>query len=79
MMIVVVVLHMIQVFIYGAYKKPREATWIIGVILFLLTLAFGLTGYLLPWDNRGYWGTIVATAGKQDSFDWALPDSPSRQ
>ncbi len=61
MMIVVVVLHMIQVFIYGAYKKPREATWIIGVILFLLTLAFGLTGYLLPWDNRGYWGTIVAT------------------
>lgn len=61
MMIVVVVLHMIQVFIYGAYKKPREATWIIGVVLFLLTLAFGLTGYLLPWDNRAYWGTIVAT------------------
>jgi ubiquinol-cytochrome c reductase cytochrome b subunit len=61
MMIVIVVLHMIQVFIYGAYKKPREATWMIGVILFLITLAFGLTGYLLPWDNRGYWGTIVAT------------------
>ena len=61
MMIVVVVLHMIQVFLYGAYKKPREATWMVGVILFLLTLAFGLTGYLLPWDNRAYWGTIVAT------------------
>jgi quinol-cytochrome oxidoreductase complex cytochrome b subunit/cytochrome c551/c552 len=61
MMIVVVVLHMIQVFIYGAYKRPREATWIVGVILFLITLGFGLTGYLLPWDNRAYWGTIVAT------------------
>ena len=61
MMIVVVVLHMIQVFLYGAYKSPREATWMVGVILFLITLAFGLTGYLLPWDNRAYWGTIVAT------------------
>jgi len=61
MMIVVVVLHMIQVFLYGAYKKPREATWMVGVVLLLLTLAYGLTGYLLPWDNRAYWGTVVAT------------------
>jgi ubiquinol-cytochrome c reductase cytochrome b subunit len=61
MTIVVVVLHMIQVFLYGAYKKPREATWIAGVALFLLTLAYGLTGYLLPWDNRAYWGTVVVT------------------
>ena len=61
MMIVIVVLHMIQVFIYGAYKKPREATWMIGCVLLLITLAFGLTGYLLPWDNRGYWATVVAT------------------
>ena len=61
MMIVVVVLHMIQVFIWGAYKKPREATWILGVVLLLFTLAFGLTGYLLPWDNRAYWGTVVTT------------------
>src|SRR5262249_27296513 len=61
MMIVVVVLHMVQVFIWGAYKKPREATWIAGVVLFLLTLAYGLTGYLLPWDNRAYWGTVVTT------------------
>lgn len=66
MMIVVVVLHMAQVFLYGAYKKPREATWLIGVVLLLLTLAYGLTGYLLPWDNRAYWGTVVTTqiAGK---------------
>ncbi len=61
MMIVVVVLHMTQVFLYGAYKKPREATWMVGVILLLLTLAYGLTGYLLPWDNRAYWGTVVTT------------------
>jgi ubiquinol-cytochrome c reductase cytochrome b subunit len=60
-MIVVVVLHMVQVFLYGAYKKPREATWAVGVVLLLLTLAYGLTGYLLPWDNRAYWGTVVAT------------------
>jgi ubiquinol-cytochrome c reductase cytochrome b subunit len=58
-MIVVVVLHMIQVFIWGAYKKPREATWIAGCVLLLLTMAFGLTGYLLPWDNKAYWGTTV--------------------
>jgi ubiquinol-cytochrome c reductase cytochrome b subunit len=61
MMIVVAVLHMIQVFIYGAYKKPREATWIIGGFLLLITLGFGLTGYLLPWDNRAFWGTVVTT------------------
>ena len=44
MMIVVVVLHMVQVFLYGAYKKPREATWMVGVVLLLVTLAYGLTG-----------------------------------
>jgi ubiquinol-cytochrome c reductase cytochrome b subunit len=61
MMIVVVVLHMVQVFLYGAYKKPREATWMVGVVLLLVTLAYGLTGYLLPWDNRAYWGTVITT------------------
>src|SRR5580698_11024861 len=61
LMIIVVVLHMAQVFLWGAYKKPRETTWIVGVLLFLLTLAFGLSGYLLAWDNRAYWGTMVTT------------------
>lgn len=61
MIIVVVVLHMVQVFLWGAYKKPREGTWTVGVVLLLLTLAYGLTGYLLPWDNRAYWGTVVTT------------------
>jgi ubiquinol-cytochrome c reductase cytochrome b subunit len=60
-MIVVVVLHMVQAFLYGAYKKPREMTWIVGVVMLLLTLAFGLSGYLLAWDNRAYWGTMVTT------------------
>ncbi|MBI3680272.1 MAG: cytochrome b N-terminal domain-containing protein [Acidobacteria bacterium] len=61
MMIVVVVLHMTQVFLWGAYKKPREATWMVGCVLMMMTLGFGLTGYLLPWDNRAYWGTVVTT------------------
>ena len=61
LMIVIVVLHMIQTFLWGSYKKPREATWIAGVVLLLMTLAFGLSGYLLPWDNRAYWGTVVTT------------------
>jgi ubiquinol-cytochrome c reductase cytochrome b subunit len=70
MMIVVVGLHMAQVFLFGAYKKPREATWMLGVVLLLLVLAYGLTGYLLPWDNRAYWGTVVATqiAGQAPLF-----------
>ena len=59
LMIVAVALHLIQTFVWGAYKKPREATWIGGVVLLLLTLAFGLTGHLLPWDNRAYWGTVA--------------------
>ena len=59
MMLIIVVAHMTQVFLYGAYKKPREATWMVGVVLLLIVLAFGLTGYLLPWDNRAYWGTVV--------------------
>ncbi len=60
-MIVVVAFHMIQTFLWGAYKKPRETTWIVGCLLLLMTLAFGLSGYLLPWDNRAYWGTTVTT------------------
>ena len=61
MIIIIVVLHMVQVFLWGAYKKPREGTWIAGVFLLMITLAYGLTGYLLPWDNRAYWGTRVTT------------------
>jgi quinol-cytochrome oxidoreductase complex cytochrome b subunit/cbb3-type cytochrome oxidase cytochrome c subunit len=61
LMIIVVVLHMVQVFVWGAYKRPREANWLMGCLLLLVTLAYGLSGYLLPWDNRAYWGTVVTT------------------
>ncbi len=57
--IVVLALHLIRTFLYAAYKKPRELTWIAGVLLFLLTLAFAQTGFLLPWDQKSYWGTSV--------------------
>jgi ubiquinol-cytochrome c reductase cytochrome b subunit len=60
-MVVVAGLHMLQTAIYGAYKKPRELNWIIGVLMLGLILAFALTGYLLPWDQTGYWATKVAT------------------
>jgi len=60
-MVLLAVLHMVRVIIYGAYKYPREVTWITGVFLLLLTFAFGFTGYLLPWDQRAYWATVVGT------------------
>jgi menaquinol-cytochrome c reductase cytochrome b subunit len=58
-MIILIFLHMARVFFFGAYKYPRELTWIIGVVLMILTLAMGFTGYLLPFDQRSYWATIV--------------------
>lgn len=58
-MMVAIGLHMLQVFLYGAYKRPRELLWVVGVALFLLSLAFGFSGYLLPWDQRAYWATQV--------------------
>jgi len=60
-MIVMCLAHMARVFIMGAYKKPRELNWVSGVLLLLLTLVFGFTGYLLPWDQRAYWATTVGT------------------
>jgi ubiquinol-cytochrome c reductase cytochrome b subunit len=50
---------MSQVFLWGAYKKPRELVWLMGLGLFGLVMAFGFTGYLLPWDQRAYWATTV--------------------
>ncbi len=60
-MVLLVILHMVRVIIYGAYKYPREVTWLTGVVLLLVTFAFGFTGYLLPWDQRAYWATVVGT------------------
>ena len=58
-MVVVLVLHLLRVFVYGAYKPPRELVWLSGVGIFLLVLAFAFTGYLLPWDQKAYWATVV--------------------
>ncbi len=64
----------------GLSKKPREAAWIVGVVLLLVTMAYGLTGYLLPWDNRAYWGTVITTriAG-QGAAAGSVCDAPSRR
>ena len=59
--VVVMFLHMLRTLIYGAYKKPRELTWMMGVLLLFIMLGFAFTGYLLPWDQKSYWGTIVGT------------------
>jgi ubiquinol-cytochrome c reductase cytochrome b subunit len=58
-MVVTVFLHLLRVFFMGAYKFPREITWISGVGLFFLVIGFGFTGYLLPWDQKAYWATTV--------------------
>ncbi len=51
--------HLLRVVVFGSFKAPRELTWLTGVALLLVVLAFALTGYLLPWDQRAYWATIV--------------------
>ncbi len=58
-MVVAIGLHMLQVFLYGAYKPPRELMWMVGVVLLALTMGFAFTGYLLPWDQNAYWATQV--------------------
>ncbi len=60
-MVVLTVLHMLRVILYGAYKYPRELTWLTGVVLLLVVIGFGFTGYLLPWDQKAYWATTVGT------------------
>ncbi|MBP1949575.1 menaquinol-cytochrome c reductase cytochrome b subunit [Virgibacillus litoralis] len=57
--IVMLLLHTLRVFFQGAYKKPRELNWIVGVLLFFVMLGLGFTGYLLPWDNKAYFATQV--------------------
>lgn len=58
-LVVFAVLHMVRVVAFGSYKAPREATWLSGLVVLGLILAFSLTGYLLPWDQRAYWATVV--------------------
>jgi quinol-cytochrome oxidoreductase complex cytochrome b subunit len=58
-MVILVFLHMGRTFFFGAYKYPRELNWVIGAVLLVLTMLMSFTGYLLPFDQKSYWATIV--------------------
>ena len=60
LIVVLVLAHLFRVFLYGGHKRPREPTWIAGAALLAVILAFGFTGYVLPWDQAAYWGTVIA-------------------
>ncbi len=57
--IILMFMHMGRVFLFGAYKYPRELNWIVGVLLLTMGMAEGFTGYLLPWDQTAYWASVV--------------------
>ena len=61
-MVAIVLIHMVQVFLFGAYKFPRELTWILGVILLLLTLGMAFTGQVLRFDQDAYWGIGIGAS-----------------
>ena len=61
LMVIVVFLHMLKAFFIGAYKYPREITWLTGAALLLIVMVMGFSGYLLPWNQKAYWATTVGT------------------
>ena len=61
MMVMMMVLHIFRVYLTGGFKKPRELTWVTGVILAVVTVSFGVTGYSLPWDQVGFWACKIVT------------------
>ena len=61
MMVLMMILHVFRVYLTGGFKKPRELTWVTGVILASVTVSFGVTGYSLPWDQIGYWACKIVT------------------
>ncbi|KAG5059558.1 hypothetical protein AAZX31_01G055000 [Glycine max] len=60
-MVLMMILHVFRVYLTGGFKKPRELTWVTGVVLAVLTASFGVTGYSLPWDQIGYWAVKIVT------------------
>ena len=72
-MIIALVLHVLRVFLQAAYKYPRELTWVFGVGLLAVTIGFGFTGYLLPWDQKAFWATTVGT-----EIAWRFRSSATR-
>jgi len=61
LMVTMLLFHVTRVVLSGAYRPPRQLTWVAGACLFAVTLGFGFTGYLLPWDQKAYWATTVGT------------------
>ena len=61
MMVLMLILHVFRVYLTGGFKRPRELTWITGVVMAVITVAFGVTGYSLPWDQIGYWACKIVT------------------
>nr|YP_009402715.1 cytochrome b6 [Compsopogon caeruleus]ARX96067.1 cytochrome b6 [Compsopogon caeruleus] len=61
MMVLMMILHSFRVYLTGGFKKPRELTWVTGVLLAVLTVSFGVTGYSLPWDQVGFWAVKIVT------------------
>jgi quinol-cytochrome oxidoreductase complex cytochrome b subunit len=61
-MVIVVFLHLLRTYLLGAYKYPREMTWLTGGVLLLVVLVLGFSGYLLPWNQRAYWASSVGTS-----------------
>ena len=61
MMVLMMILHVFRVYLTGGFKKPRELTWVVGVMLAVTTVSFGVTGYSLPWDQVGYWAVNIVS------------------
>ena len=82
-MVVMVLAHMTQVFLHGAYKYPRELTWVVGVFLLLCTLGMFFSGQILRWDPDAYWGLAVGrvdggpgagrSGPRSSAWSWAAP------
>jgi quinol-cytochrome oxidoreductase complex cytochrome b subunit len=79
LMVLFVLLHLCRVFYTGAYKRPREFNWVIGVGLFLLTLGLSFTGYLLPWDQLAFWATLRLSGSRSNMFCSAATSSGRRR
>ena len=78
--VVAAVVHMLRVVLFGSYKKPREVTWMTGVVLLLVIMAFALSGYLLPWDQKAYWATTVTiNVARSGPFGELVAGAPARR
>jgi cytochrome b6 len=61
MMVLMLILHVFRVYLTGGFKRPRELTWVTGVVMAVITVSFGVTGYSLPWDQVGYWAVKIVS------------------